>query len=121
MVDLEALVPKEHLLRKIERVMDYEWLYKRLTPYSMLYRVKPHFLFSLKTTIGRRSKREENKKKRRSSAENRRFFPGRGGHFRCRLQTLQSKSFMRQLLYAKYLPADNDFVLEFHYTHLKYR
>ena len=26
-VDLEALVPKEHLLRKIEKVMDYEWLY----------------------------------------------------------------------------------------------
>ena len=25
-VDLEALVPKEHLLRKIEKVMDYEWL-----------------------------------------------------------------------------------------------
>ena len=22
-----ALVPKEHLLRKIEKVMDYEWLY----------------------------------------------------------------------------------------------
>lgn len=32
-VDLEALVPKEHLLRKIERVMDYEWLYERLAPY----------------------------------------------------------------------------------------
>ena len=27
MVDLEALVPKEHLLRKIEKVMDYEWMY----------------------------------------------------------------------------------------------
>ena len=26
MVDLEALVPEEHLL-KIEKVMDYEWLY----------------------------------------------------------------------------------------------
>ena len=26
MVDLEALVPKDHLLRKIEKVMDYEWL-----------------------------------------------------------------------------------------------
>lgn len=26
-VYLEALVPKEHLLRKIEKVMDYEWLY----------------------------------------------------------------------------------------------
>lgn len=32
-VDLKALVPKEHLLRKIERVMDYEWLYERLDPY----------------------------------------------------------------------------------------
>ena len=32
-VDLEALVPKEHLLREIERVMDYEWLYERLDPY----------------------------------------------------------------------------------------
>ena len=32
-VDLEALVPKDHLLRKIEKVMDYEWLYERLEPY----------------------------------------------------------------------------------------
>ena len=32
-VDLEALVPKDHLLRKIEKVMDYEWLYARLSPY----------------------------------------------------------------------------------------
>lgn len=32
-VYLEALVPKEHLLRKIEKVMDYEWLYERLDPY----------------------------------------------------------------------------------------
>ncbi len=32
-VDLEALVPENHLLRKIERVMDYEWLYERLAPY----------------------------------------------------------------------------------------
>ena len=31
--DLEGLVPKEHLLRKIEKVMDYEWLYGRLDPY----------------------------------------------------------------------------------------
>ena len=31
--DLDALVPKEHLLRKIEKVMDYEWLYERLDPY----------------------------------------------------------------------------------------
>ena len=33
LVDLEALVPENHLLRKIERVMDYEWLYERLAPY----------------------------------------------------------------------------------------
>ena len=32
-VDLEALVPKEHLLRKIEKVMDYEWLDERLDLY----------------------------------------------------------------------------------------
>ena len=31
--DIEALVPKDHLLRKIERVMDYDWLYERLDPY----------------------------------------------------------------------------------------
>ena len=32
-VDIDALVPKEHLLRKIEKVMDYEWLYELLSPY----------------------------------------------------------------------------------------
>ena len=32
-VDLEALVPQDHLLRKIEKVMDYEWLYEHLDPY----------------------------------------------------------------------------------------
>ena len=31
--DIDALVPKEHRLRKIEKVMDYEWLYSRLEPY----------------------------------------------------------------------------------------
>ncbi|MCD8143938.1 MAG: transposase [Oscillospiraceae bacterium] len=31
--DLEALVPQGHLLRKIEKVMDYEWLYEWLDPY----------------------------------------------------------------------------------------
>ena len=31
--DVDALVPKDHLLRKIDRVMDYEWLYERLEPY----------------------------------------------------------------------------------------
>ena len=33
-VDIEALVPKDHLLRKIEKVMDYEWLYERLESYD---------------------------------------------------------------------------------------
>ena len=33
MVDLDALVPEDHLLRKIEWVMDYDWLYERLSPY----------------------------------------------------------------------------------------
>jgi transposase len=32
-VDIDQIVPKDHLVRKIERVMDYEWLYKRLAPY----------------------------------------------------------------------------------------
>lgn len=31
--DVDTLVPKGHLLRKIDRVMDYEWLYERLEPY----------------------------------------------------------------------------------------
>ena len=31
--DLDALVPEDHLLRKIEKVMDYDWLYERLSPY----------------------------------------------------------------------------------------
>lgn len=31
--DIEALVPANHLLRKVERVMDYEWMYERLRPY----------------------------------------------------------------------------------------
>ena len=29
-VDLDTLVPKDHLLRMIEKVMDYDWLYERL-------------------------------------------------------------------------------------------
>ena len=33
MTDLDAIVPKDHLLRKTEKVMDYDWLYKRLDPY----------------------------------------------------------------------------------------
>lgn len=32
-VDLEGIVPKDHLLRKVEKVMDYEWIYERLEPY----------------------------------------------------------------------------------------
>ncbi|MBD5154694.1 MAG: hypothetical protein HDT15_06410, partial [Oscillibacter sp.] len=33
MTDVEGLVPADHLVRKIEAVMDYEWLYERLRPY----------------------------------------------------------------------------------------
>ena len=33
MADVDTLVLKDHLLRKIEDVMDYEWLYARLSPY----------------------------------------------------------------------------------------
>ena len=33
MVDVDALVPQDHLLRKVERVVDYDWLYERLNPY----------------------------------------------------------------------------------------
>lgn len=33
MTDIEALVPGNHLLRKIEKVMDYDWLYERLEAY----------------------------------------------------------------------------------------
>lgn len=33
MVDMEQLVPKGHLLRKTEKVLDYEWLYERMSPY----------------------------------------------------------------------------------------
>ena len=31
--DLDTLVPADHLLRKIDRVMDYDWLYEKLSPY----------------------------------------------------------------------------------------
>ena len=31
--DVEGIVPKDHLVRKIERVMDYDWIYERLEPY----------------------------------------------------------------------------------------
>ena len=33
MTDIEGLVPSDHLVRKIEAVMDNEWLYERLRPY----------------------------------------------------------------------------------------
>ena len=33
MVDIDTLVPENHLLRKIEKIMDYDWLYERLEPY----------------------------------------------------------------------------------------
>ena len=32
-IDIDQLVPKEHLVRRIDRVMDYEWLYRRLEAY----------------------------------------------------------------------------------------
>ena len=32
-IDIDALVPSDHLLRKVEKVMDYDWLYARLSPY----------------------------------------------------------------------------------------
>lgn len=33
MTDIDALVPEDHLLRKIEKIMDYDWLYERLDSY----------------------------------------------------------------------------------------
>ena len=40
--DIEALVPENHLVRKIEKVMDYEWIYKRVAPYySTARNVRP--------------------------------------------------------------------------------
>ena len=33
LTDIDALVPEDHLLRKIEKVMDYGWIYERLDPY----------------------------------------------------------------------------------------
>ena len=32
-IDIDTLVPSDHLLRKIEKVMDYDWIYERLEPY----------------------------------------------------------------------------------------
>ena len=40
--DIEALVPENHLVRKIEKVMDYEWIYERVAPYySAAKNVRP--------------------------------------------------------------------------------
>ena len=39
--DLDALVPADHLLRKIEKIMDYDWLYARLTPYYIEGKGRP--------------------------------------------------------------------------------
>lgn len=40
--DIEALVPENHLVRKIEKVMDYEWIYERVAPYySTAKNVRP--------------------------------------------------------------------------------
>ena len=33
MVDIDQMVPADHMLRKIEKIMDYDWLYERLSPY----------------------------------------------------------------------------------------
>lgn len=41
MVDVDALVPPDHLLRKVERVMDYDWLYERLSPYYCADKGRP--------------------------------------------------------------------------------
>ena len=40
--DIEALVPENHLVRKIEKVMDYGWIYERVEPYySRAKNVRP--------------------------------------------------------------------------------
>ena len=31
--DIDASVSKDHILQKMEKVMDYDWLYERLDPY----------------------------------------------------------------------------------------
>lgn len=40
-VDIDQLVPQDHMVRKIERVMDYEWIYKRLEPYYCVNNGRP--------------------------------------------------------------------------------
>ena len=39
--DIDGIVPKGHLLRKIERVMDYEWIYARMEPYYCADKGRP--------------------------------------------------------------------------------
>ena len=40
--DIEALVPENHLVRKIEKVMEYEWIYEKVAPYySTAKNVRP--------------------------------------------------------------------------------
>lgn len=33
LVDIDQLVPADHMLRKIEKIKDYDWRYERLSPY----------------------------------------------------------------------------------------
>lgn len=40
-IDIDSLVPADHLLRKIEKVMDYEWIYERLDPYYNHHNGRP--------------------------------------------------------------------------------
>ena len=49
-VDIDELVPKDHLLRKIEKVMDYDWLYKRLEPYYCHDNGRPGMLLPWRDT-----------------------------------------------------------------------
>jgi hypothetical protein len=47
MVDIDTLAPKAHLLRKVERIMDYAWLYERLSPYYCHDNVDPVVLVKM--------------------------------------------------------------------------
>lgn len=40
-IDIDRLVPKDHLVRKIEKVMEYEWIYKMVEPYYCLNNGRP--------------------------------------------------------------------------------
>lgn len=42
MVDIDELVPKDHLLRKVERVMDYDLIYEKLDSYYSHDVGRPH-------------------------------------------------------------------------------